>query len=53
MKVLTGHFELNKQVHRVGLVSSPLCRAFYLKEEEPKHILCEILYVVPTQEVPS
>jgi hypothetical protein len=39
--LLTGHNTLRRNLHLLGLLDSPLCRKFGVKEETSAHILCE------------
>jgi hypothetical protein len=39
--LLTGHNTLRRHLHLLGLVESPLCRKYGVKEETSVHILCE------------
>jgi hypothetical protein len=39
--LLTGLNSLRRNLHLLGLLDSPLCRKFGVKEETLAHILCE------------
>jgi ferredoxin-thioredoxin reductase catalytic subunit len=39
--LLTGHNTLKRHLHLLGLLASPLCRKYGVKEETVAHILCE------------
>jgi hypothetical protein len=39
--LLTGHNTLRRHLHLMGLLDSPLCRKYGVKEESSAHILCE------------
>jgi hypothetical protein len=38
--LLTGHFRLNKHLHRMGLLSDPTCAACGIEEESALHFIC-------------
>jgi hypothetical protein len=38
--LLTGHVRLNKHLHRMGLVSDPICVACGIEEESALHFIC-------------
>jgi len=39
--LLTGHNTLRRDLYLLGLLDSPLCRGYGVKEETSAHILCE------------
>jgi hypothetical protein len=38
--LLTGHVQLNKHLHRMGLLSDPTCAACGIEEESALHFIC-------------
>jgi hypothetical protein len=38
--LLTGHFRLNKHLHRIGLLSDPTCATCGIEEESALHFIC-------------
>jgi hypothetical protein len=39
--LLTGHVQLNKHHHRMGLLSDPICAACGIVEESAPHFICK------------
>ena len=40
IQIVTGHCHLAKHMHKVGLVSSPICTQCYEASETVEHFLC-------------
>jgi hypothetical protein len=41
VSLVTGHNNMRRHLHLLGLVDSPLCRRWGVEEETSAHILCE------------
>jgi ribonuclease HI len=39
--ILTGHCQLNKHLHRMGVSDTPLCRGCKQEDETMEHVLCD------------
>ncbi|XP_063904786.1 uncharacterized protein LOC135123839 [Zophobas morio] len=38
---LTGHYQFNKHLHTIGVVTDPICRGYNEEQETAEYILCE------------
>ena len=51
--LLKGHNTLRRHLHLLGLLDSPMCRKFGVREETSAHILCKCEALASLRHVPG